>query len=367
MTQDQYGQARGTDYGASGDVVDDNTGDSSDQGKPMTRFQKVASALRGDRPDRDEADEEQLAADQTDPNTAPAEGSSMTAGYGTIAAPGATADTGMTAGYGTAAAPGATTDADALPDGQEGRTANSSRGPDSVQAAPVAEGQRGDYWDVPNPREDQVIVVTSPDSPVTDTGKAPLTGQDETRPDIADVQDPARTPDIYGTSREAGDPVGGDQAGAATISDAPVTQQDAAVAEGPDGTGRHAATGPAQELRHGETDSTLDDLGDLSYGNLLPDASHFTEQWQQIQFRFVDDPQASVTEAAEVVAQVTAKLEAAIQERQRAIAARQQAIQERQRSLRGRWSEGTEADTETLRETLRMYRAFLDQLIGPKA
>jgi hypothetical protein len=151
-----------------------------------------------------------------------------------------------------------------------------------------------------------------------------------------------------------------DQAGAATIPDVPVTQtaQDAAVTQAPASTGRHAGV-PAQELRQGEATDTLDNLGDLAYGNLLPDAADFTAQWQQIQFRFVDDPQASVTEAAEVIEQVTAKLEAAIAERQ-------QAIQERQRSLRGRWGEGAEADTETLRETLRMYRAFLDQLIGPK-
>jgi hypothetical protein len=55
---------------------------------------------------------------------------------------------------------------------------------------------------------------------------------------------------------------------------------------------------------------------------------------------------------------VTAKLEAAIQERQRA-------IQERASALRGRWGEGSDADTETLRETLRMYRAFMDQLVAP--
>jgi len=36
-------------------------------------------------------------------------------------------------------------------------------------------------------------------------------------------------------------------------------------------------------------------------------------------------------------------------------------------ALRGRWGEGTNADTETLRETLRMYKTFLDQLIGPRA
>ena len=46
---------------------------------------------------------------------------------------------------------------------------------------------------------------------------------------------------------------------------------------------------------------------------------------------------------------------------------RRRAIAEQQRSLRGRWGEGTNADTEALRETLRMYKTFLDQLIGPRA
>jgi hypothetical protein len=87
-----------------------------------------------------------------------------------------------------------------------------------------------------------------------------------------------------------------------------------------------------------------------NYGSLLPDSADLRSQWQQIQFMFVDDPRASVTEAADVVEQVAAKL--------------QEAIRERQRSLRGRWEGGTQADTETLRETLRMYRAFLYQLIG---
>jgi len=86
------------------------------------------------------------------------------------------------------------------------------------------------------------------------------------------------------------------------------------TAERPLGRFRHGsghAGAPAHELRPGEATDT-------------------------IQFRFVDDPQASVTEAAEVVEvvevveQVTAELEAAIAERQRAIQERQQAIQERQ-------------------------------------
>ncbi|MBV9094703.1 MAG: hypothetical protein JO132_12645, partial [Streptosporangiaceae bacterium] len=65
-----------------------------------------------------------------------------------------------------------------------------------------------------------------------------------------------------------------------------------------------------------------------------------------------------------VVAQVTARLEAAIQERQRAVEERQRAITEQQRSLSSQWGEGTNADTEALRGTLRMYKTFLDQLLG---
>ena len=130
--------------------------------------------------------------------------------------------------------------------------------------------------------------------------------------------------------------------------------------------GKHAAAENAG-LRPGEATDRLGDFGDIAFGNLLPDAAQYSAQWQQIQFRFVDDPQGSVTEAADVVSQVTTKLEAAIQERQRAIEERQRAIQERASALRGRWGEGSNADTETLRETLRMYRAFMDQLIGPTA
>jgi hypothetical protein len=107
-------------------------------------------------------------------------------------------------------------------------------------------------------------------------------------------------------------------------------------------------------LRPGQA---TDELSDLAYGNLIPEAAEFRAQWQQIQFRFVDDPSGSVTEAADVVAQVSARLEAAIQERQRI-------IQERQRMLRDRWAGGASADTEALRETLRLYRGFLDQLLG---
>jgi hypothetical protein len=243
-------------------------------------------------------------------------------------------------------------------DAPDAREAGGGTAVDPNGAARTGLGaQQGDYWDDSDTvvaSEVDVVAVTTPDVPVP----VPDTGTDTgTDTDIAN-----------GYASNGSVPYQ-DKGGAATIPDVPVTTQtaeDAAVTDAPVSTGRHAG-GSAQELRPGEATDTLDNLGDLAYGNLLPDAADFTAQWQQIQFRFVDDPQASVTEAAEVIEQVTAKLEAAIAERQRAIAERQQAIQERQRSLRGRWGEGAEADTETLRETLRMYRAFLDQLIGPKA
>jgi hypothetical protein len=308
MTEDQHGQARGSGYVVRGDVVpEDETEEArAEESRPMTRFQKVASALRGGGPERDEQDEAAMAGS-----------------------------------------------------------------PISREAA-----QKRDYWDDPDAaagHEDDAVAVTSPD----------------TSPDHQ-----ATEPDVFGTAKRTGEapaaaPAAEGQPGAATIAEvpaarnpvgeapagsAPASDVPATAAEAEASTGRHAAATPAApaapaggEPRPGEAAGTLGDFSDLTYGNLIPDAAHYTEQWRHIQFRFVDDPRASVTEAADIIAQVTARMEAAIQERQRAIEERQRAIADQQRSLRGRWGEGTNADTETLRETLRMYKTFLDQLIGPRA
>ena len=68
MTQDQYGQSRGPGYVERGNVVpEDETAEArteeSEESRPMTRFQKVASALLGSGSERDEQD--QAAADRT--------------------------------------------------------------------------------------------------------------------------------------------------------------------------------------------------------------------------------------------------------------------------------------------------------------
>ena len=73
MTQDPWGQQRPAGYVVRGEVVPDTESGAPGAGQapPMTHFQKVASALRGDQPEqaatqpeqpvsqRDEADDEQ--------------------------------------------------------------------------------------------------------------------------------------------------------------------------------------------------------------------------------------------------------------------------------------------------------------------
>jgi hypothetical protein len=366
MTQDQYGQARGPGYVVRDDAVPEDETEEYETGqtKPMTRFQKVASALRGDRTDRDEADDE--AGDEADQNESDRD--QVPANRVTTASEEATGSDVMAPGTGTPGNPPWVTEQDeaAMATTPISQEATDTAGTTAARTGgTAADAQQGDYWDEPGTTgagRDEAIAVTNPDVPVRDTA----------------MDHPATEPDMFGTTTHAGNgtasaPAPEGQAGAATIADVPASGTPASGVPAPADeatgtTGRHAAgTAADSELRPGEATGTLGDFSDLTYGNLIPDAAHYTEQWQQIQFRFVDDPRASVTEAADIVAQVTAKMEAAIQERQRAIEDRQRAIAEQQRSLRGRWGEDTNADTEALRETLRMYKTFLDQLIGPRA
>jgi hypothetical protein len=369
MTQDQYGQARGPGYVVPGDVVPEDETDEArtDESRPMTRFQKVASALRGgsERDERDHYADDQIADDQAAAERAPADRTAAEAQAGTSES----------------SPPWVTQEDEA-----------------AMAGSPISQdpAQKRDYWDDPNAaagHEDNAVAVTSPDT---------------------HADHPATDPDMFGNGRRIGEETAEmpaaraeGQPGAATIADVPAARTPvgeppatqtpagevaapaggvpATAAEGTGGTGRHAAAttsadavatpgngelrpGEAADsnLRPGEATAKLGDFSDLTYGNLVPDAQQFAAQWQEIQFRFVDDPRGSVTEAADIVAQVTAKMEAAIQERQRAIQERQNAIQEQQRSLRGRWGEDSNADTEALRETLRMYKTFLDQLIGSR-
>ncbi len=378
MTQDQYGQDEGPGY-VGGDVMPDETEEqSTEPNRPMTRFQKVASALRGDRPDRDEMD----AGQEVPPGDPAAESGTGPRDYWDDAAD---ADRDHVTAVSSPDGPGVEDHAPTEPD-MFGATGRAGSGNGSVPDM-GAEGRGAD--------------ATIPDVPPAGTGVAEtdpagtgVAGTGVAGTGVAGT-DPAGT-GVAGTGgsmgRHAADPIPDDEAMVDTApastsasagqepafapASSSASAAEAAAAADPAGTGpvdevaepagAPAGTGPA-EMRPGEAAGTLGDFSDLTYGNLIPDAETYTNQWQQVQFRFVDDPHGSVTEAADIISQVTAKLEAAIQERQRAIEERQRAIAEQQRSLRDRWGEGSSADTETLRETLRMYRTFLDQLIGSRA
>ena len=318
MTQDPYGQPPGTGFAVRGEVVPDDEADVTAPTAAMTQFQKVASALRGDR---------------TDP-AMPAYVPSDTAGPSDAAGP------------------------------SDGAAPSDAAGPSDADTATSQETRGSAEDDATHPEE--VVAVPNPDAGSHDYRDD--AGQNEAAPEDAapdepaaagaDVttQDPTMTqPDLFGSARRA------QTAAAHAETDTADAEQGAATTGAGEAAvvGKHAGASAQEGLRPGESDHGLGDFSDLTYGSLLPDAAEFKAQWQQVQYRFVDDPQSSVTEAADVVAQVTAKLEAAIAERQRAIA-------ERQRALRSRWSEGKSTDTESLRETLLMYRAFLEQLTGPK-
>jgi hypothetical protein len=325
MTQDQPGQAQGTGYVVRGEVVpDEETQEfqTDDQSGPMTRLRKVASAMRGDQPD-------QTVPNQTVPNQTAAPSPDTQDPNGSWPARSAEPD-----------AMSSPAPEDEMDDGEY---ADATR-PNDVGAVRSPEDGNGDYWDneqsMPATARDRGMEATVPDTGIDPMG----TGSTAPAPLYESQADIATDPLGLTGNGLAG-------AGADTTEGAPA--------------GKHAASVADAGLRPGEATDRLGDFADIAFGNLLPDAAQYSARWQQIQYRFVDDPQASVTEAADVLSQVTAKLEAAIQERQRAIEERKQAIQERASALRGRWGEGSNADTETLRETLRMYRAFMDQLIGP--
>ena len=428
MTQDQADQAQGTGVAGGQVVQDDETGASeAEQSGAVTRLKKVASALRGDRPDQ--AAPGQTVSDETIPDPATPDEMAMTDRDTQNPGGSRAAGPDQDAAVNSAVAPDDMTDPEHA---SATRPAAAGTAADDVSTVPGSAaagsyGQDGEQDVTAVARDEDVAAAdpTQPGSATYDTtapagltDPAPEDGnQGGTAAGYASQAGTAPAPSSSpGTTPEDGSPAGtssgfaseagtangyGSPAGTGTDPQgltgstpgvtgtgttepvstdpsalspsalspsalSPVTTEcrvERRIAVGAEPAGRHAADDAG--LRPGEATDRLGDFGDIAFGNLLPDADQYTTQWQEIQFRFVDDPQGSVTEAAEVITQVTSKLEAAIRERQQAIEERQRAIQERASALRGRWGEGSNADTETLRETLRMYRSFMDQLVGP--
>ena len=73
------------------------------------------------------------------------------------------------------------------------------------------------------------------------------------------------------------------------------------------------------------------------------------ERWQRIQAGFVDDPRKSVTEAHQLVGELTQRIvDAFARERD---------------ELEHQWSKGGDVSTEDLRVSLQRYRAFFSRLL----
>ena len=182
MTQDQYGQARGPGYVVRGDVVPEAETEDTRTGepKPMTRFQKVASALRGG----SEADEQdQAAADRASTDRTAADARAADA---------------------QPADPAVSESSPPWVNGQD--EAAMAGSPISRESA-----AKRDYWDDADAAgHEDAVAVTSPDTP-------------------ADHQ--ATEPDMFGTTRRTGEETAEmpaataeDQPGGATIADVPAAR-----------------------------------------------------------------------------------------------------------------------------------------------
>jgi hypothetical protein len=79
------------------------------------------------------------------------------------------------------------------------------------------------------------------------------------------------------------------------------------------------------------------------------EAKQFRTHWLEIQSRFVDDPDVSVKEADELVADVIMNIT--------------NSFADKRSSLENQWRRGDKVSTEDLRVALKRYRSFLDRLL----
>src|SRR6185437_6676418 len=191
------------------------------------RFQKVASALRGDRvPDRDEAEEDEMAAYRPSTGSEDATGSDVMAPGGDTSALSPSNPP-----YATERDEAAMTDTPIYREAGEGRApaagdigpAASRAGEPSAMNTAGPDATRRDYWD-------ESVAAGQPAGAGATAGAArgegvaamdPGVPVDETHPDVPvsetrpDAGHPATEPDVFGTAHADGQP------GAATIADVP--------------------------------------------------------------------------------------------------------------------------------------------------
>jgi hypothetical protein len=108
---------------------------------------------------------------------------------------------------------------------------------------------------------------------------------------------------------------------------------DAAIERDPDAQTTAATVDPANE--------PLFDQGDLD---------RYRSRWMEVQGRFVDEPQASVHQADELVAELMQTLASQ--------------FSESRNRLEQQWSSNEDVSTEDLRQALMRYRSFFERLLA---
>ncbi|MFI6422648.1 hypothetical protein ACIBG6_35300 [Streptomyces sp. NPDC050842] len=128
------------------------------------------------------------------------------------------------------------------------------------------------------------------------------------------------------------------------------------VPEGHGGHARHAAPAPQERsqgpdngraARPGAAGANAEGIPDL----LDPvEEGEFRRRWHEVQGQFVDDPRQAVHAADVLVGDVMRTLA--------------DTFARHRHTLEGQWSQGLEADTESLRLALCQYRALFQRLLS---
>ncbi len=128
----------------------------------------------------------------------------------------------------------------------------------------------------------------------------------------------------------------------------PTTEQDGMQQ---DALGQEPRTmGPQQERAQDRSGQRQAERASMNEPLLsASDGEGFKDRWEQIQVRFVDEPQASVRDADALVQELMQRLADSF-------------AQERSR-LEEQWERGEQASTEDLRRALQQYRSFFRRLL----
>jgi hypothetical protein len=177
--------------------------------------------------------------------------------------------------------------------------------------------------DTDTPVDTDPLVPSSTSSPATGVTEAPA----DTEPALA-TEAPVASGTPFATDDSATAP--------AAATDVPAT------------AGAPAATSATPATPVPGAPGTAETPG-VNTTSFVTNGDELHADWARIQSSFVDDPRGSVSQAADLVSQVTSSLVAA--------------VQQREQTLRGEWESQEGTDTEHLRNALRDYRAYFELLV----